>query len=150
MTAEKKSFKGRVLRFTARFCKRLFVVMGIIAFACLILSFTDAPYYAYYYLGVSGRELQGKPDVIVVLGGAGMPSPDGLIRTYYAAEAAHQFNDAEIIIALPLDEQGSAHQLELMAHELIVRGVDSLRIRFEPLGFNTHSQAVNILKMVEG
>ena len=31
-----------------------------------------------------------------------------------------------------------------MAIELITKGIDSLRIGYEPLGFNTHSQALNI------
>ena len=130
-----------------KFIKRFFVITGVFAFLFLALSFTDIPFYAYHWLGVSNAELSGKPDAIVILGGSGMPSPDGLMRTYYAAEAAQQFNDAEIIIALPYNEDDSLHQLKLMAHELIIKGIDSLRITFEPSGFNTHSQAVNIGKM---
>jgi uncharacterized SAM-binding protein YcdF (DUF218 family) len=86
----------------------------------------------------------------VILGGGGMPSPDGLIRCYYAAESALQFKEAKIIIALPYneDEKDSLRQLRLMQHELVIRGVDSTRISFEPLGFNTHSQAINIAGML--
>jgi uncharacterized SAM-binding protein YcdF (DUF218 family) len=84
-----------------------------------------------------------------VLGGAGMPSPDGLIRTYYAAEAANKYKAASIIIALPYNETDSLHQLKLMATELTIRGIDSLRIRYEPHGFNTRSQALNVAKMFE-
>ena len=113
----------------------------------LLLSLTDVPFYAYHWLGVSNSKLSGKPDTIVILGGSGMPSPDGLIRTYYGAEAAKQFSDAKIIIALPFNEHDSLRQLQLMAHELIVKGIDSMRIKFEPFGFNTHSQAVNIANM---
>jgi len=34
-----------------------------------------------------------------------------------------------------------------MANELIVKGIDPLRIKYEPLGYNTRSQAVNIASM---
>ena len=112
-----------------------------------ILSFTDVPYYAYHNLGAGHSVLSGKPDVIVILGGGGMPSPDGLIRTYYASEAAMENENAEIIIALPYNELDSLHQLDLMANELIVKGIDPLRIKYEPLGYNTRSQAVNIASM---
>jgi uncharacterized SAM-binding protein YcdF (DUF218 family) len=123
----------------------LFYIFGVFAFIMLLLSFTDIPYYAYHNLAMVNVKLESNPDIIVIPGGAGMPSPDGLIRTYYGAEAAMQFPKAEIIIALPYNEgPDSLYQLDLMAKELILKGVDSARIEFEPLGFNTRSQAVNI------
>ena len=79
-----------------------------------------------------------------------MPSPDGLIRAYYGAQAARQYPNARIIIALPYNEEDSLQPLKLMAHELIAKGIDSSRIQFEPLGFNTRSQAVNIATMFTG
>lgn len=128
--------------------KLFFTIIGIISFVLIILSFTDIPYYAYYGLGMPNSELlENEPDVIVIPGGAGMPSPDGLIRIYYGAEAAKQFLNAEIIIAHPYNRgNDSLQQLELMANELILKGVDSLRIQFEPIGFNTWSQAENVGK----
>jgi uncharacterized SAM-binding protein YcdF (DUF218 family) len=128
----------------AKAVKYFFVSLGVFAFAFFVLSFTDVPFYAYYYLGATDIELENPPDVIVVLGGVGMPSPDGLIRTYYAADAATTFSAAKIIIALPYNEDNTERQLKLMAHELQMRGIDSTRISFEPTGFNTHSQAEKI------
>ena len=129
--------------------KWFFGIIGIFFFVMLVLSFTDIPYYAYHGLGMLNSELDGKPDLIVIPGGAGMPSPDGLIRTYYGAGVANQFPEAQIIIAHPYNRgNDSLQQLEMMANELILKGVDSLRIRFEPNGFNTWSQAVNIGKMM--
>src|SRR3954462_11304722 len=122
-------------------CKWFFAIIGSLAFLAWLLSFTDLPYYAYHWLGVKGSNSTGTPDLIVVLGGSGMPSPDGLIRTYYAAEAAKQYSNARIIIALPYNEYDSLQQLEMMARELIVKGIDSTRISFEPFGFSTYSQA---------
>ena len=119
-------------------------IFGFLFIIALILSFTDIPYFAYHSLGTSNSKIKSKPDVIIVLGGSGMPSPDGLIRTYFAAEAAQKYPDTKIIIALPYNENDSFYQLNLMAKELIIRGIDSTRISFEPLGFNTRSQALNI------
>ncbi len=123
---------------------RSFYFLGIFFFILFILSFTDLPFYAYHRLSMPSAKLKAEPNVIVILGGSGMPSPDGLIRCYYGAGAATNYKDAEVVIALPYNEADSLHQLKLMAHELIIRGVDSSRIHYEPLGFNTHSQAKNI------
>ena len=143
-----KSIFYRIKTPVLKIFRRFFYLFGVIAFVMLILSFTDLPYYAYHNLATSIPELNGDPGLIVIPGGAGMPSPDGLIRTYYGAEAAMQFPKAEIIIALPYNEgSDSLYQLDLMAKELILKGVDSAKIMYEPLGFNTHSQAVNIGKM---
>jgi uncharacterized SAM-binding protein YcdF (DUF218 family) len=133
-----------------RVLKWYFGIIGVFAFMLFILSFTDLPYNAYHRLGTSNSGLDRDPDVIVLLGGSGMPTPDGLMRTWYAAEAARKYPDARIIIAHPVSRQDSLKQLELMADELIVKGIDSLRITFEPLGFNTHSQALNIAEMLAG
>ena len=116
----------------------------------IALAFTDVPYFAYHQLGTHCKGLKGNPEVIVVLGGSGMPSADGLIRTYYASEAANKFPLAKVIIAHPYDNDSlSTHQLDLMAHELIIRGLDSLRISYEPNGTSTHSQATYISEILE-
>jgi len=136
-----------IWRVTKRVVRTVLVFMGTLALLLVALSFTDIPYWAYHRLGLPEQRLSGDPDLVVVLGGAGMPSPDGLIRTYYAAGAARQFPAAGIIIALPYSGRDSLLPLQLMANELILKGVDPQRIRFEPHGFNTHAQAVNIAAM---
>lgn len=137
----------KVLKKSARF---LLLFCGITAIVMVVLAFTDVPYFAYHQLGTHCKPLNKNPEVIVVLGGSGMPSADGLIRTYFAAEAANKFSLAEVIIAHPYDNDSlSTHQLDLMAHELIIRGVDSLRISYEPIGISTHSQASHIYEMLQ-
>ncbi len=135
---------AKIKSITKRFLSRFLKVMGVLSLLFLLLSMTDLPYYAYHWLGTSNSKLRKYPNAIVLLGGSGMPSPDGFIRAYYTAEAALQFEGASIIIALPYGEKDSTNQLDMMAHELILHGVDSSRIHYEPLGFNTHSQAKNI------
>ena len=124
---------------------------GFFLLIMVALAFTDLPYLAYHQLGTSCESLKKNPEVIVVFGGSGMPSPDGLIRTYYAAEAANKYSHASIIMALPFGEDSlDTYQLDLMARELVIRGVDSTRISYEPFGHNTHSQSVYIAKMLAG
>ncbi len=137
----------RIKYLSVKICNRFFLIFGFFSFLIFILSFTDVPYYAYHKLGTGHPVLSEKPNIIVVLGGSGMPSPSGLIRTYYASEAAKEYENAEIIIALPYNEADSLRQLDMMANELIIKGVDSSRIKYEPVGFNTRSQAVNIESM---
>ncbi len=136
--------KQKIIFRISLFFKWFFISLGVLFFSLVGLSFTDIPYYAYRNLSMENEILTTPPNYIVVLGGSGMPSPDGLIRTYFAAENALLFTHAKIIIAHPYSEIDSLHQLKLMAQELIIRGVDSMRISFEPLGFNTRSQAQNI------
>lgn len=119
-------------------------VLGFFALLGFILSFTDVPYNAYYNLGTKNTKLTRPPELIVILSGSGMPSPDGLIRAYYGVQAARQYPGAQIVIALPCDEGDSLRPLRLMADELTIKGISSSRIQFEPLGFNTRSQAMNI------
>jgi uncharacterized SAM-binding protein YcdF (DUF218 family) len=144
MEAKTRLSPGRLFHFLIKYGKGFFGILGCISFLILILSFTDIPFYAYYRLGTTNTKMIHKPDVIVILSGSGMPGPDGLIRAYYGAGAARQYMDAGIIIALPYNDGDSLKPLFLMEHELIIKGIDSSRIIFEPLGFNTRSQAMNI------
>ncbi|MGB0917151.1 MAG: YdcF family protein [Flavobacteriales bacterium] len=131
--------------------KYLSLSSGIFFLLMVALAFTDLPYLAYHQLGTSTESLKENPETIVVFGGSGMPSPNGLMRTYYAAEAANKYEDASVIIALPFGEDSlDTYQLDLMANELKIRGVDSARISFEPHGHNTHSQSVLIAEMLGG
>lgn len=124
--------------------KALFLFLGLIGFIMILLSFTSLPFWADYYLGISADALEEEPEVIVVLGGSGMPSPNGLIRSYYGAEAALVYENAKIIIALPGDTLDKNSSIRLMAYEMIIRGVDSTRIVYENEGTNTRWEALNV------
>jgi uncharacterized SAM-binding protein YcdF (DUF218 family) len=127
--------------------KNILQVLGAIMLLALALSFTSYPYWAYYWLGVHNASTKGDPNVIVLLGGGGMPSPDGLIRAYYTARSAAEFPNAIIYIALPHDTTLRDESPEfLLASELKLRGIDSSRIQYEPEGNSTRSQAVNLSK----
>ena len=139
-----------VLRKAFRFARPFFVVIGVIFTVLLLLSFTERPFWIYYWLGTSQSKIEKTPDFIVVMGGGGMPGGEGLMRCYYAATAADSFPNAQLIIALPAD---STHFRESdsykMFKELVFRGVDSTRISFEINGTNTFTQARNIAGSLE-
>lgn len=129
--------------------KRLLLVIGLLASCLLVLAFTDLPYFAYHKLSLNHQQLNGEADVIVIMGGDGMPSPNGLLRLYYGSAAAKENPNARVIIALPKNEDGSLTQLEMMADELELKGISRNRIVFEPNGFNTRSQAQEIRQLFE-
>jgi uncharacterized SAM-binding protein YcdF (DUF218 family) len=138
-------YSRRILFNLSGYFKRLLLVLGTILLIAIILSFTSYPYWACYWLGVHNADVKGDPDIIILLGGGGMPGPDCLLRAYYTAKDASKFSKASVIIAMPHDTAMHSESPEfLLAHELTIRGIDSTRILFEPDGNNTHSQALNI------
>ena len=84
------------------------------------------------------------PGYIIVLGGGGIPSNTGLMRTYYGAEHSLAFPDATVIVALPADEDPETSAAGRMKNELVMRGVPAASILMETEGRNTHEQAEKI------
>lgn len=126
------------------------------AFACaawcfiamVALAFTGLPWRAYDDLGNGGPALATAPDYIVILGGGGIPSESGLMRTFYGAEAARSFPKARVVIACPGDTTKTNSTVGLMREELVMRGVARQRVLFEDKGRHTHEQAVNCFKLL--
>jgi uncharacterized SAM-binding protein YcdF (DUF218 family) len=111
----------------------------------VVLCFTDKPFWTYYWLGTKNASFNQEPEVIIMLGGSGMPSPSGLMRTFYAARLANTFDSVPLYIAMParsVDDTTSS--LFLVKNELVSRGVDQKRIKFEIKGYNTYTQAINM------
>jgi len=134
------------------FLKSLRLVIGssgLFALFMLALSFTDYPYYAYHWTGNKIVSQTNIPAYIIVMGAGGIPSEQGLIRCYFAAELAKQYPDSKLIVALPADSadfETSDHSR--MIDELIVRGVDKHRMLSETKGSSTYTQASNIAQMI--
>lgn len=140
---------GKYLNKAARIFKILMMALGIFTFALIILSFTDQPFWIYYWLGTSKSEMNFSPDYIVVMGAGGMPGPDGLMRCHFAARAAKAYPNSKIIIALPVGEVNPENNNALkMAFEIAKDTVGNDRFLFETEGTNTYSQACNMLEML--
>lgn len=100
------------------------------------------------WLRVSDADALEDPRYIVVLGGGGIPSDTGLMRTYYGAKHSSSFPDATVIVALPADEDPETSSVGRMKDELVLRGVPESSILMETEGRNTHEQAERIRAML--
>jgi uncharacterized SAM-binding protein YcdF (DUF218 family) len=141
--------KDKTLSFLKKTATISFRVIGTFAILFVFLAFTDIPYNAYHQLGLTNIHNTKNIKNIIVLGGDGMPSPSGLIRTYYGLQAANENLEATIYIALPKNKDGSERQLEMLAKEFTDKGIDKNRIHFESDGYNTYSQAMNLGKLIQ-
>ena len=88
------------------------------------------------------------PRYVVVLGGGGIPSGSGLMRTYHAVASSGWGAGTVFIVALPADEDPERSSVGRMRDELVMRGVPVGAIRMEYRGRNTREQAVNIRRML--
>jgi uncharacterized SAM-binding protein YcdF (DUF218 family) len=102
----------------------------------------------YHWLAADPARLRGNPEFIVLLGGAGIPSESGLMRTFHAAEQARKHEEAIVIVALPSDAKDEGSDIALMRKELVMRGVSPDRIRFESRGRNTREQALEVARLL--
>lgn len=131
----------KLLKYYLYFSSFLFTIF-------IFLSFTSLPFWMFYYLGASSEKTNLTPKYIIVMGGGGMPSETGLIRTYFAKKASTKYPNSKIIIALPGDTSNCNSAIYQMKVELVNRNVNSYKIIFEPNGKNTRSQALEIKKMI--
>jgi len=119
--------------------------LGFVFLTMLVLSFTSLPYWGIYRLAQT--DFKFKPELIVIMGGSGVPSQTALMRTYHAANLAKQFPYSSIIIALPDDLNDSVSDIQKMKQELRIRSVNN-PVFFETKGTNTRSQALEIKKIL--
>jgi uncharacterized SAM-binding protein YcdF (DUF218 family) len=132
-----------------RLLRNLLVLIGFFFLICVILALTSAPFWGYHWLGTSKSELSWEPRTIVLLGGGGMPSQSNLMRSWYVDKAARSFPNANIIIAMPGDLSDSLSTPQLMKKELMIRGIKSNKINFEPEATNTRAQALNCQGLIK-
>jgi uncharacterized SAM-binding protein YcdF (DUF218 family) len=133
---------------TLRILKYFLFFFGCLFLILFIFCLTSAPFWTWYNLSTKHAGIHCAPEFIVVLGGGGMPSESGLMRTWYAARLGNHFTRSKIIIALPGDTADSLSSVYQMKEELILRGISGNRISFESLGTNTRAQAMNLFKRI--
>ena len=135
-------------RMLFRIGKVFLIILGSFFLLGIVLTFTSAPFWIWYGLGTSKAEISGTPHYIVVLGGSGIPSETGLMRTYFAALAADHFPDAMVIVALPGERTDTLSSVNRMKAEMILRGVEPERVMLEDSGTNTRAQAMLIRELI--
>lgn len=123
--------------------RALIIVLGVMAFVMLFLAFTRYPYEAHRWLGTAAGQCRDKePQVIVLLGGSGMPSGDEMLRLYYSSEWAKNSRQAQVVVMHPLDTL----VMQAMVDELTMRGVEKERVHREMTGTNTREQAITLYR----
>jgi uncharacterized SAM-binding protein YcdF (DUF218 family) len=132
-----------------RLLRRILVLSGFLFILLVVLAFTTLPYWGYHWLGTSRSERKWKPEVIVLLGGSGMPSESNLIRSWFTASASRDCPDCPVLIVMPGDTADHHGTPVKMRDELIIRGVTPQNIRFAAQGTNTRAQALECLTMVD-
>jgi uncharacterized SAM-binding protein YcdF (DUF218 family) len=136
--------------FLLKIFRIIFFFLGAIFLLVIIMAFTPLPFYAWYNHALAKAGIHRPPDFIIVLGGGGMPSETGLIRTWYAAKTANRFSRSMVIISLPGDTSNSMSSVNQMKKEMLLRGIDQKRIILEPKGTNTRAQAMQVKNLVDG
>lgn len=129
---------------------RLFV--GMFAFAALlqlVVGFVGLPRFVTDPFTARGEKPpDAPPEIIIVLGGGGIPSESGLMRSYYAADLAKTNPASHVVISLPGDGDTATNAVGKMRREMVMRGVPAQRIRLESKALDTHEQAVNVAKLL--
>lgn len=133
-----------------RAIRQILAMAGLFFIVLLVVAFSSWPYWGYHWLGTSKSELKWEPEVIVLLGGSGMPSESNLIRCWHAARAYATYPDSRMMIVMPGDTSGSNSTPAKIRDELIIRGINPAAILFEPHGTNTRSQAMECMKIMDG
>lgn len=129
----------------ARTVAALLILLGIGVVTVWSLCFTAVPWRWYNWLACRDAVLAEVPEFIVVLGGGGIPSESGLMRSYAAAQAALRYPNAMVVVAMPDPRDPST---AAMFDELVLRGVDRRRLLHESQGRNTWEQARALRRML--
>lgn len=124
------------------------ILSGLTLFLLIFSCFTNIPSTFYKTLKKGPHESSLTPEYIVVLGGGGIPSESGLMRTYAAATLNNKYPHATFIVCLPTDEDSELSHTALMKKELVMRGVAPSRVLMETKGRNTYEESAEVFSMV--
>lgn len=134
-----------MFRFFRRLLAGVLMGAGLVLLLVVALCFTPFPWRAYAWLARDTQSLTGEPDVLVMLGGGGIPSESGLMRSYALAEQARRHPNALVAVAMPDTNDLSCIR---MKEELVMRGISPDRIIWEDQGRNTREQALRLHTML--
>jgi len=123
---------------------------GSLVILCLqgYVAWRGVPGFLLEWLQVKGRGLEAEPAYVLVLGGGGIPSESGLIRTYYAAEHGKRWPRARFVVALPAEGDPETSSVGRMKDELVMRGIRKDAILMETRGRSTREQAWRIRELL--
>lgn len=125
-------------RWLGRCLRKLVLVSGVFGLCLVLLACTRIPFDVHRWLGMADRPCAAPADLIVVLGGSGMPSGPELLRLHCAAQLAMNLPTADLLVIHP----DTAEAMRQMVDELVLRGVGRGRIAQLSRGENTREQAL--------
>jgi len=131
------------LRILLRVLRGALMLIGGLVLLYIALLFTPLPWHLYKGLWAVPNPSDLPPTHILVMGGSGIPGESGLMRTFYAAEAARQNPNAAVWIAMPLDAADSPASRAYL-DEIQLRGIPTHRVRILEGGRNTREQALRL------
>jgi uncharacterized SAM-binding protein YcdF (DUF218 family) len=134
-----------MFRLIRRLLTGVLATAGLVLLTILALCFTPYPWRAYAWLARDGHVLTTSPEVLVLMGGGGIPSESGLMRSYVLAQLARKYSNAMVAVAMPDTNDVSCIR---MREELILRGIAPDRIVWEDQGRNTREQAMRLHAML--
>ncbi len=141
----KRQLGRRVFRSVLLAFRWSLFLLGLSVFLAVICG---VPRGLYRWLSVGGASVPESVDYIVVLGGGGIPSGSGLMRTYCGAEAAGLYTNAKCIVSLPTDIDIEDSNVGRMRDELVMRGVRRERVLIESRAHDTFQQSIEIKHML--
>ena len=127
------------MSYLRKILKITFLSLGILFSVAIVLAFTSVPFYSYFRLGQNPDKnaVLTHPTLVVMFGGAGMPSEDNLMRLYHTAALARHF-EIPVLLVHPEDTICQAEMTRLLNQG----GIDS--IHYMTQGSNTRSQALEL------
>lgn len=137
------------LRILVRLARVALLLLGLGALVFTAAQFSPWPWRAYRHLTEMPAPGHEPPTHVLVMGGSGIPGESGLMRTFYAAQAAHRHPEALVLIAMPLDADQSVSSRAYL-DEIRLRGVAPERIRILAGGRNTREQALRLAEALAG
>jgi len=135
------------LRILFRVIRIALISVGLFALFFIAIQFTPLPWRAYKGLWDVPSSSTKPPTHILVMGGSGIPGESGLMRTFYAAQAAREHPNADLFIAMPL---GAADSPASQAYrdEIQLRGISAERVHILEGGRNTREQALRLAELL--
>ena len=123
-------------------------VGGVLFLVQVAIGLLGLPRPLVRWLAAEDLKLKERPDYVVVLGGAGMPSSSGLIRTYYGAVYSGGHSGTIYVVCLPTDGPIEQSGVARMRDEMVLRGIPRERVLLEAEGRDTRAEAVNVQRLL--
>ncbi len=138
---------GVSLAWMARPLRGLVKVCGVFFLCAVFAALLGLPWPVYRWLSMVHSDVEGTPDLIVMMGGGGIPSESGLTRAWQTAYEAAKYPKARVLVAMPFEPGEGGAKRSAVQRELQLRGVSEARLLQEGHGRHSREQAVRVYEL---